>query len=101
MLQLKKIRKNFIVESLMQDDKPGKYHIVIAFKANPKLPELQQHLDRNTTQRSLIAAELAEKKQLLETKVLKTKNEEESVAKLENELLNQEKEVLLLEKKTK
>ena len=101
MLQLNEIRKDFIVESLMQDNEPGKYHIVIAFKSNTKLPELQQDLETTTTHRSLIAAELAEKKKLLETKVSKTKNEEESVAKLENELLNQEKEVSLLEKKTK
>ena len=98
MLQLKKIEKNFKVESLMQDDN-GKYDIVIAFKSNPKLPELQQDLDKNTTERNLIASELEEKKQALETKVFKNKKEKESVAKLEKKLLNQKKELSLLEKK--
>ena len=91
MLQLKKIEKNFKVESLMQDNAPEKYQIVIAFKSNPKLPELQQDLDKNTTERNLIASELEEKKQALETKVFKNKKEKESVAKLENKLLNQKK----------
>ena len=98
MLQLKKIEKNFKVQSLMQDD-TGKYDIVITFKANPKLPQLQQDLDKNTTERNLISSELEEKKQALETKVFKNKKEKESVAKLEKKLLNQKKELSLLEKK--
>ena len=99
MLQLKKIEKNFKVQSLMQDD-TGKYDIVITFKANPKLPQLQQDLDKNTTECNLIASELEEKKQALETKVFKNKKEKESVAKLEKNLLNQKK-VVTTRKKTK
>ena len=99
MLQLKEIRKDFIVESLLQDNAAGKYHIVVEFKSNKNLPELEQDLETATTHRSLVGAEYAEKKKLLETKLSKTKNEEESVAILENELSNKEKELILLENK--
>ena len=100
MLQLKEIRKDFIVESLLQDDAgAGKYHIVVDIKSNENLTQLEQDLQTATTHRSLVGAEYKEKKNLLETKLSKTKNEEESVAILENELLNKEKELILLENK--
>ena len=64
MLQLKEIRKDFIVESLLQDDAAGagNYHIVVNIKSNENLTQLEQDLQTATTHRSLVGAEYAEKK---------------------------------------
>ena len=99
MLQLKKIEEKFKVQSLMQEA-TGKYDIVITFKANPKLPQLQQDLNKNTTERNLISSELEDKKKVLETKGVENKKQKESVAKLEKNILNQ-KRVVATRKKTK
>ena len=76
MLQLKKIEENFKVQSLMQED-TGKYDIVITFKANPKLPQLQQDLNKNTTERNLISSELEDKKRYWKQKGWKTKSKKD------------------------
>ena len=101
-LQLKEIRKkNFTVESLLQTDAAGagNYHIVVKIKSNESLTQLEQDVQTALTNRSLVAAEYANKKKLLEPKLLEEKNYEKSLALLEKEYSETKIEMSLLEEK--